>query len=132
VTELAEGGELLERLSYEGSFSEADARLVVLQILRAIDYLHWKNVVHRDLKLENILLSSDSPPVVKVADFGLSRFFSDGSELRTICGSPLYVAPEILDIGVGADTYTPAVDMWSVGVILYILLSVRSIASLRP
>jgi len=79
--------------------------------------------VHRDLKLENILLSDDVPPVVKVADFGLSRFFTDGSELRTICGSPLYVAPEILDIGTSSDTYTPAVDMWSVGVILYILLS---------
>jgi len=123
VTELAAGGELLERLSTTGNFSEVDARIIVVQILRAIDYLHSENIVHRDLKLENILLSDDVPPVVKVADFGLSRFFTDGSELRTICGSPLYVAPEILDIGTSSDTYTPAVDMWSVGVILYILLS---------
>lgn len=123
VTELAAGGELLERLSTSGSFSEVDARNIVIQILRAIEYLHSRNIVHRDLKLENILLSDDVPPVVKVADFGLSRFFTDGSELKTICGSPLYVAPEILDIGTCIDTYTPAVDMWSVGVILYILLS---------
>jgi len=100
--------------------------------------------------LENILLSDDTPSaIVKIADFGLARFFADDSELRTICGSPLYVAPEILDIGTSSETvwrpvrylfpgagvtltnpcsfqYTPAVDMWSIGVILYILLSGNS------
>ena len=97
------------------------------QILRGVEYLHARNIVHRDLKLENILLSdTSSSAIVKIADFGLARFFADDSELRTICGSPLYVAPEILDVGADMGAYTPAVDMWSVGVILYILLSGNS------
>jgi len=79
------------------------------------------------IQLENILLSDQTPQaIVKIADFGLARFFADNSELRTVCGSPLYVAPEILDIGMSSETYTPAVDMWSVGVILFILLSGNS------
>mmetsp|Transcript_38221 Transcript_38221/g.61221 ORF Transcript_38221/g.61221 Transcript_38221/m.61221 type:complete len:297 (-) Transcript_38221:4356-5246(-) len=127
VTELASGGELLERVTEDGNFSESDARVIVRQILMGVEYLHSRNIVHRDLKLENILLSDDTPSaIVKIADFGLARFFADDSELRTICGSPLYVAPEILDIGTSSETYTPAVDMWSIGVILYILLSGNS------
>eukprot|EP00227_Mantoniella_beaufortii_P020022 CAMPEP_0197599988 /NCGR_PEP_ID=MMETSP1326-20131121/32457_1 /TAXON_ID=1155430 /ORGANISM="Genus nov. species nov., Strain RCC2288" /LENGTH=332 /DNA_ID=CAMNT_0043167031 /DNA_START=173 /DNA_END=1171 /DNA_ORIENTATION=+ len=124
VTELASGGELLERVTENGSFSESDARAIVRQILNGVEYLHCKNIVHRDLKLENILLSDRTPSaIVKIADFGLARFYAGNSELRTICGSPLYVAPEILDIRSSSETYTPAVDMWSIGVILYILLS---------
>uniref|UniRef100_A0A6U0RIX2 Protein kinase domain-containing protein n=2 Tax=Micromonas pusilla TaxID=38833 RepID=A0A6U0RIX2_MICPS len=126
VTELAAGGELLERIIEHGKFAEEDARSVIHQVLQGVEYLHMRKVVHRDLKLENILLSDKTPQAkVKIADFGLARFFADDSELRTICGSPLYVAPEILDIGTSSETYTPAVDMWSVGVILFILLSVR-------
>jgi len=127
VTELAAGGELLERIIEHGKFAEEDARSVIHQVLQGVEYLHMRKVVHRDLKLENILLSDKTPQAtVKIADFGLARFFADDSELRTICGSPLYVAPEILDIGTSSETYTPAVDMWSVGVILFILLSGNS------
>ncbi len=127
VTELASGGELLERVVENGNFSESEARGVIHQVLKGMEYLHSKNIVHRDLKLENILLSDgSSSAVVKIADFGLARFFADDSQLRTICGSPLYVAPEILDIGANMETYTPAVDMWSIGVMLYILLSGNS------
>lgn len=124
VTEVVHGGELLERITEEGSYSEADARRIIVQILRAVEYLHSKKVVHRDIKLENILMSDRSPKAtVKLIDFGLSRLPQDGSEMRTICGSPLYVAPEILDMNLSDTAYTPAVDMWSVGVILFILLS---------
>ena len=127
VTELAAGGELLERVVENGNFSESDARSMIYQVLKGMEYLHSKNIVHRDLKLENILLSDgSSSAIVKIADFGLARFFADDSQLRTICGSPLYVAPEILDIGANMETYTPAVDMWSIGVMLYILLSGNS------
>mmetsp|Transcript_883 Transcript_883/g.2364 ORF Transcript_883/g.2364 Transcript_883/m.2364 type:complete len:228 (-) Transcript_883:364-1047(-) len=77
-----------------------------------------------DLKLENMVMlndSDDSP--VKIADFGLSKFFSPETVLSTMCGSPQYVAPEVLGVGDGLKAYSPAVDMWSVGVILFILLS---------
>jgi serine/threonine protein kinase len=80
--------------------------------------------VHRDLKLENMVMlneADDSP--VKIADFGLSKFFSADNVLSTMCGSPQYVAPEVLGVGDGVKEYSPAVDMWSVGVILFILLS---------
>lgn len=81
-------------------------------------------IVHRDLKLENMVMLNnrdDSP--VKIADFGLSKFFSNDNVLSTMCGSPQYVAPEVLGVGDGLKEYSPAVDMWSVGVILFILLS---------
>ena len=81
-------------------------------------------IVHRDLKLENMIMMNerdDSP--VKIADFGLSKFFSPETVLSTMCGSPQYVAPEVLGVGDGLKEYSPAVDMWSVGVILFILLS---------
>ncbi len=82
-------------------------------------------IVHRDLKLENILLldeAHDAP--VKIADFGLSKCYAANDVLSTMCGSPQYVAPEILQMSDGvADQYSPACDMWSVGVILFILLS---------
>mmetsp|Transcript_53488 Transcript_53488/g.128817 ORF Transcript_53488/g.128817 Transcript_53488/m.128817 type:complete len:184 (-) Transcript_53488:354-905(-) len=74
VTELASGGELLERITDAGCFSEDDARAVVSQILKGVEYLHQRNIVHRDLKLENIMLSNLTPQAkVKIADFGLAR-----------------------------------------------------------
>lgn len=82
-------------------------------------------IVHRDLKLENILLlNHDRDAPIKIADFGLSKNLAPNDVLSTMCGSPQYVAPEILEMGDGtSDQYSPACDMWSVGVILFILLS---------
>lgn len=127
VCELARGGELLERVSRVGSFDEKQARRITREILEAVKHMHDRNIVHRDLKLENILMSDESPDAhVKLIDFGLARFKTDGQTLRTICGSPLYIAPEILELETehnAAGCYTTACDMWSVGVILFVLLS---------
>lgn len=118
---------MLERVSRAGSFTEDEARHVITQVLRAVRHMHAHNVVHRDLKLENILLSDDGDaPSVKLIDFGLARFRESSAPLRTICGSPLYIAPEILELETSAnddESYTTACDMWSVGVILFALLS---------
>ncbi|GIL62570.1 hypothetical protein Vafri_16770 [Volvox africanus] len=124
VTELVTGGELLDRVTEKGNYTEKDASALIRQILSGVAYLHKQGIVHRDLKLENMVMLNerdDSP--VKIADFGLSKFFSPETVLSTMCGSPQYVAPEVLGVGDGLKEYSPAVDMWSVGVILFILLS---------
>lgn len=124
VTELVTGGELLDRVTEKGNYTEQHAAALSRQILEGVAYLHQQGIVHRDLKLENMLMLNerdDSP--IKIADFGLSKFYSAETILSTMCGSPQYVAPEVLSIGDGKTEYSPAVDMWSMGVILFILLS---------
>ena len=104
-------------------FSEPEAAFVCKQVLEGVSYLHQKGIVHRDLKLENILLQDNKPRTkIKIADFGLSKVFSASTTLSTVCGSPLYMAPELLTVEQQGD-YSPAVDVWSVGVILFILLA---------
>lgn len=124
ITELVTGGELLDRVTAKGNYTEKDAADLITQLLEGVSYLHSQGIVHRDLKLENMLMTdhTDKSPI-KIADFGLSKFFQQGTVLSTMCGSPQYVAPEILGISDGNQAYSPAVDMWSVGVILFILLS---------
>ena len=100
----------------KGSYTEADASIAVKALCEALGYLHSRQVVHRDLKPENILCEGQT---LKIADFGLARVVSKGDMLKTVCGTPGYVAPEIL-MNQGYDS--GAVDMWSMGVILYILL----------
>jgi len=119
VLELVEGMELFDKIVDRGNYSEKDAANIVKQIVEAVKYLHEHNIVHRDLKPENLLSAGDGEnEIVKVADFGFAKNF--GEEIpRTSCGSPGYVAPEVLT----EDSYTNAVDMWSVGVVIYILLS---------
>jgi serine/threonine protein kinase len=125
VMELVTGGELFDRIVKKQHFRESEARTVIKKVLEVLEYMHENGVVHRDLKPENILYATpaeDSP--IKIADFGLAKLYdpnlsSDG--LHTMCGTPGYVAPEILkrDKSKG---YGAAVDMWSTGVIMYILL----------
>lgn len=119
VLELVEGLELFDKIVDRGNYSEKDAANIVKQILEAVKYLHDEDIVHRDLKPENLLSAGEGEAeVVKVADFGFAKNFGE-EKLVTSCGSPGYVAPEVLT----EDSYTNAVDMWSVGVIIYILLS---------
>ncbi|MCO5577657.1 hypothetical protein L7F22_031488 [Adiantum nelumboides] len=120
VTDLCRGGELFDRLVEKVHYNEIDARHITRQIFQGIAYLHEQDVIHRDLKPENILLrNKGEPSEIVISDFGLSRFIPDDGLLMTACGSPQYVAPEVL-LGKG---YGPAVDIWSGGVIAYCLLA---------
>jgi len=120
VMELVTGGELFDRIVAKGSYTEADAAEVIKTLCSALAYMHEKKVVHRDLKPENILYANDRDDApIKVADFGLARVVSGKEMMKTACGTPGYVAPEVLK-NKGYDS--GAVDMWSTGVILYILL----------
>jgi len=118
VMELVTGGELFDRIVEKGSYSEKDASFVMRQIIDACRYLHENNIVHRDLKPENLLLEQPKSDIVKIADFGLSKILGDEAMLKTACGTPGYVAPEVLQL----NGYGKEVDMWSIGVIMYILL----------
>uniref|UniRef100_A0A7S2CGZ2 Protein kinase domain-containing protein n=1 Tax=Haptolina brevifila TaxID=156173 RepID=A0A7S2CGZ2_9EUKA len=127
VMELVTGGELFDEIVARGSFTEKDAANVIGTLCSALQYLHAKKIVHRDLKPENILMSckkeelppGSTEPSIKVADFGLARLVSDKDMMRTACGTPGYVAPEVLK---NKGYSSGAVDLWSAGVILYILL----------
>jgi len=120
VMELVTGGELFDRIVKKGSYSEEDAQTLVRQILQGVAYLHSNGIAHRDLKPENLLLKTkDSDFDVKIADFGLSSFV-DSQKMMTACGTPAYVAPEVLESSQAG--YDKEVDMWSMGVITYILL----------
>jgi len=118
VMELVSGKELFDKIVERGQYSEKDASNIVKQIVSAVAYLHDNGIAHRDLKPENILSAgADDQEIVKIADFGFSKNFDD-EKLMTSCGSPGYVAPEVLT----CESYDNSVDMWSVGVIIYILL----------
>lgn len=120
VMELVEGSELFDRIVDKGYYSEKNAINIVSQILSAVQYLHQIGIAHRDLKPENLLCSgADESEIVKIADFGLSKIFNDEEELRTSCGTPGYVAPEVLM----CESYDKSVDMWGIGIITYILLA---------
>ncbi|KAG0002557.1 hypothetical protein BGZ80_010840 [Entomortierella chlamydospora] len=120
VTDLAEGGELFDQLLKKGFYTEGDAARLVYQILLGVEYLHSLGIVHRDLKPENLLFEDKSENAkLMITDFGLSKVLTNGNDvLMTACGTPGYVAPEVLEqIGHGKP-----VDMWSIGVIAYTLL----------
>ncbi|KAJ3019705.1 5-AMP-activated protein kinase, catalytic [Thoreauomyces humboldtii] len=114
------GGELFNYIVNRGRMSEDDARKFFQQIICAVEYCHRHKIVHRDLKPENVLL--DEYDQVKIADFGLSNIMSDGEFLRTSCGSPNYAAPEVINGKLYAGS---EVDVWSCGVILYVMLCGR-------
>ena len=118
---VSRGGELLDAVMNLGSYSEKDAAMIMKQLLTGLVKVHEQNITHRDLKLENLILAEKGKlDSLRIADFGLAKKMKTSrGKLSAQCGSPAYVAPEII-LG---QQYTPAVDMWAVGCILYCLLN---------
>ncbi len=119
VIEKAAGGELFDRIVKKRQYSEADTQTVVRTILSAINHCHEHNIVHRDLKPENLLLKyEDNDTELKIADFGFATVCSQKELLKEQCGTPAYIAPEIIQ----GREYNQSVDLWSLGVITFVLL----------
>ncbi|KIW91255.1 uncharacterized protein Z519_08151 [Cladophialophora bantiana CBS 173.52] len=115
--EYVNGGQMLDYIIAHGRLKEKQARKFARQIASALDYCHRNSIVHRDLKIENILISKTGD--IKIIDFGLSNLYSPRSLLKTFCGSLYFAAPELLQ----ARQYTgPEVDVWSFGIVLYVLV----------
>ncbi|PRW61339.1 Pkinase-domain-containing [Chlorella sorokiniana] len=142
VMELLQGGELLDSVLEQGHYSEADARTVFRQVVLAIQYIHSQGIVHRDLKLDNLLLvTPGNISNIKIVDFGFARKEHAGSagrlnNMQTVCGTPGYIAPEVIrgimqpsgdPVKEGCEDpnhhYGPPCDLWSAGIVLYMLLS---------
>jgi len=119
VTDICKGGELFDEILARGKFSERDASLLMKQVLSCINYCHKNHIVHRDLKPENILLEQNKEfDQIKIIDFGTSLIVEENQKLDEKLGTPYYIAPEVL-----AKNYGSKCDIWSCGVITYIVLS---------
>lgn len=117
-TRYCSGGELFDRIQKISSFNEKQAAKYIKQLLSAIAYLHARNIVHRDLKAENLLFENETDEAnLKLIDFGISCEFFNGTKLKETLGTPYYIAPEVL-----RQNYDEKCDIWSAGVILFILL----------
>ena len=123
VTELCPGGELFQQIIDKGPFNEKYAAYIMYQLFSAVNYCHKMHIVHRDIKPENILIvgkDKEGLPTIKLCDFGTSKLFEKGAVQRKLVGSSYYIAPEVLK-----KHYNEKCDVWSCGVIMYILLSAR-------
>ncbi|RKP24367.1 kinase-like domain-containing protein, partial [Syncephalis pseudoplumigaleata] len=127
MMQYADGGDLFEYFNKHSRLPELKAKYIIFQILHGIKHLHDLNIIHRDLKPENILLvKEEAYPRILISDFGMARFLQhDDIYQQTMCGTQHYLAPDVLlrKSSMRAEGYGKEVDMWSVGVILYILLS---------
>lgn len=121
VTELCTGGELYYEITSKQFFNEKEVLHISKQICGVLAYCHNKGIVHRDLKPENILFDSKNGNIIKIMDFGLSAYLEDGKIPRETVGTSYYIAPEVLQ-----SDYDEKCDMWSLGVILFIMLSGRA------
>lgn len=122
ILEYLDGGELFNRLKHKGQYQEKDAIFVMKNLLEALNFQHNNGIIHRDLKPENLILASKNDDhSIKIADFGLASYIQKGEVLYLRCGSPGYIAPELLqDKG-----YSCKGDIYSAGVILYVMLTGR-------
>ena len=128
VMEYADGGDLFNYVRQRGSLSESHARWFFQQIILALDYCHQMDVVNRDIKMENILLSSNElmthgMPLVKLSDFGFSKDVATQSPPKTRLGTPMYIAPEVLKNTMGTNYDGKKCDVWSAGVVLHVMLT---------
>ena len=141
VMEFVSGGDLMDFVAAHGAIGEDAAREITRQILEAIKYIHSLGISHRDLKPDNILIGQDDPVLIKITDFGLAKIQENGTFLSTFCGTLAYVAPEVIgERGSGngngpspspscgnshreRNTYSALVDMWSLGCLVYVILT---------
>ncbi|BFZ59362.1 Death-associated protein kinase 1 [Saitoella coloradoensis] len=122
--DLVSGGDLFSWFAERGVVGEVECMFVIWQVLKALEYLHERNIAHRDLKLENILISSSEPGFrVVLTDFGVARQWEDARRMSTIVGTPEYAAPEMSRREKGKRGYGKEIDLWSLGVIVHVLLS---------
>jgi serine/threonine protein kinase len=127
VIEHLEGGDLFDHLAFRGSFGDLETALIVKQVLEAVEHLHDNGIVHRDIKLENIVYETAERDKVKLIDFGYSTFWEAGQQpMRRTCGTMTYLAPEVLK-----EAYTNKADLWCVGVAAHAMLTGKQITR-RP
>ena len=117
IMEYCEKGELFNYIVKNKRLKENEASFFFYQIINGVEYLHNKNIVHRDMKPENLLLNQNN--IIKIIDFGLSNYYDDGNLLSTLCGSPFYSSPELIN-GQKYDGFS--VDIWSIGISLYAMI----------
>ena len=117
ITELCDGGELFDMIVQKGTFSEDEGAWVMKQLISAVNYIHTNSICHRDIKPENILLDTKKDNIIKIIDWGTARFFDKNKKMNKISGTPYYIAPEVL-----FEKYDEKCDIWSCGIIMYILL----------
>lgn len=118
ITELCTGGDLHERIIDQGSLSEYEAASIMKKIMGAVHYMHQNFISHRDLKPENFLYESKSSSEIKIIDFGMANFFTHSIHMKSLAGTPEYWAPDVLK-----GSYSSACDVWSLGILLYFILS---------
>lgn len=117
VNEMCQGGTLYERVAREQSFSEVKTAKIVRQMISAVTYLHSKNIVHGDIKPQNIHFRGVNDNMIKIIDFGTSRRINEQHAMHGVFGTSYYLAPEVIE-----GVYSEKCDVWSMGVIMYILL----------
>ena len=120
VTEFCEGNELFDEVCNRDFFSERDAAIILKQVLKAVNYCHKRNICHRDIKAENVII--DGPDLqVKLIDFGLACQFDPNSGMERVIGTMLYMAPEVVQ----KKPYNQMSDIWAIGIVLFVMLTGR-------